>query len=560
MQTLPWLLGALALALAVPGAGGAGPAANGRIVFASDRNGAAELFSVESDGTELRRLTRSFPAAAYGLDWSPRGGRIAFSRPLGSRGAKEIWTTRPNGTGLRRLTRPAGRCDSFPAWSPDARRIAFARDRCGGGRELWIMNADGSNPRRIRTLVGDQTWHISWSPDGKLLAVEGVGGGCAVLLVPVSGAAPRRQFCRLPIQGVAFSPDGRRLAFSRSGSVNDTYLFIARLDGGGLRRIGPRLRRADGLTWSRAGVIAFSTTGRQAGIHTIRADGTGLRRLTRAPTSLFDGSPAWSADGRTLAYVRGSGDFFDGQLRTVRADGARDRAIARYAPASSPSWTADGKSIVFAQGAPPTHAHIIGERGGPGRILLERPGEIAHPRLAPGGTSLAYVFHGLWSLVFVRKLPAGPTRTLAGGDSPAWSPDGKRLAYIGFDTDDDGLTFPGSVWTVNPDSTGRQRLTRGVDASTPAWSPDGGRIAFVTDDDDGLGDVWVMDANGADQRLLTEGGARPSWSSDGRLIVFTRDDDLIVVDVASGNERTLVREGQLVSGRVSGPAWQPFRR
>ena len=82
----------------------------------------------------------------------------------------------------------------------------------------------------------------------------------------------------------------------------------------------------------------------------------------------------------------------------------------------------------------------------------------------------------------------------------------------------------------------------------------------MTDDDDGLGDVWVMDADGGNQRLLTQGGTRPSWSSDGRLIVFTRDDDLIVVDVASGNERTLVREGQLVAGRVSGPAWQPFRR
>ena len=105
------------------------------------------------------------------------------------------------------------------------------------------------------------------------------------------------------------------------------------------------------------------------------------------------------------------------------------------------------------------HAHIIGERGGPGRILLERPGEIAHPRLAPGGTSLAYVYYGLSSHVFVRKLPAGPTRTLAGGESPAWSPDGKRLAYIGIDTDDGA--FSRSVYTVNPDSTGRRRLTHG---------------------------------------------------------------------------------------------------
>ena len=95
-------------------------------------------------------------------------------------------------------------------------------------------------------------------------------------------------------------------------------------------------------------------------------------------------------------------------------------------------------------------------------------------------------------------------------DSPAWSPDGRRIA------------FPSSgIRVVNADGSGLRRLTR-EGRGTPAWSPDGRRIAFVSRRDGNL-EIYVMNADGSGQRRLTRNAVRdsdPVWSPDGRKVAF----------------------------------------
>jgi TolB protein len=111
------------------------------------------------------------------------------------------------------------------------------------------------------------------------------------------------------------------------------------------------------------------------------------------------------------------------------------------------------------------------------------------------------------------------TRTAPLESSPSWSSDGKRIAYA---------RYPG-IWVMT--ANGRLRHPITVSASPgfdffPAWSPDGSRIAFVSSRGGGLGDIWLMQADGSHSVQLTSNSrddTRPCWSPDGRWLAFTSD-------------------------------------
>ena len=105
--------------------------------------------------------------------------------------------------------------------------------------------------------------------------------------------------------------------------------------------------------------------------------------------------------------------------------------------------------------------------------------------------------------------------------APAWSPDGRKLAFV---SDRDGASFWGEareISVVNADGSGRRNLTGNpASDSDPAWSPDGRKIAFVSNFE-----IYVMNADGSRQQNLTRDPARdlaPAWSPDGKRIVFER--------------------------------------
>lgn len=109
------------------------------------------------------------------------------------------------------------------------------------------------------------------------------------------------------------------------------------------------------------------------------------------------------------------------------------------------------------------------------------------------------------------------------------------------------------LFTLNPDGSGLTNITRSVGQETePAWSPDGRRIAFIRD-----GKVHVMDADGDAVRILTpntEGVEEsPAWSPDGSLIAFARDRDLWLMRADGNDPRLLLRD----PGEIHDPSWSP---
>lgn len=138
--------------------------------------------------------------------------------------------------------------------------------------------------------------------------------------------------------------------------------------------------------------------------------------------------------------------------------------------------------------------------------------------------------------------------------APAWSPDGRRLAF----TRRRGERSP--VWTMNLDGTGLRRLTQSTETDQdPAWSPDGMTIAFTPIYPSA---IWLIDADGSNERQLTmprgEGDFQPDWSPDGHWIAFSRatesGHDIHVVRSDGTGLRRLTKHNR--HGNYD-PAWSP---
>lgn len=258
-------------ALARGGKGGTGgTAAAGRIYFASHFTGNHELYSVNADGSDLRRLTTSAARESHPAV-SPDGRRIAFVRQDGSNPA-EIWVADANGSKARRRL---GALDSMQffynvAWSPDGRRLAFSYQNDVSTKfRIGIMDANSGGPTII-TQADEEGWLPSWSPDGTQLAFVArtpIGEQIFTANADGSGREQRTSFDGGDYQCCGFtawSPDGTRILF-----------------------------RTQDLSTS------------EIQLRQIRTDNWVQHQIPGAPIVL--NTPAWSPDGTRIVYSNGTG-------------------------------------------------------------------------------------------------------------------------------------------------------------------------------------------------------------------------------------------------------------
>jgi len=157
------------------------------------------------------------------------------------------------------------------------------------------------------------------------------------------------------------------------------------------------------------------------------------------------------------------------------------------------------------------------------------------------------------------QLTVSPARDLR----PVWSPDGTRIAFYSDRSDNR------DIWVMNADGSDQKQLTTDpADDARPAWSPDGKRLAFDSDRS-GKHDIWVMNADGSDQRQLTTMPGEnlfPSWSPDGTQVAFFSYEggvnDIWVVGTDGNNLRRVTtgladeRRNQCTFS-CHQPAWSP---
>jgi Tol biopolymer transport system component len=270
-----------------------------------------DLYAVQVDGTGLTRLTHGH---RVGYDWELRGATLAYARDLGGR--PQLYSVQPDGSALRRL---ALREASQPAASAGGGQIAFMI-----GYTYYLMRSDGTGVRRLARAGGNGN-APSWSPDGKRVLVTD-GRGLAIVDVRTRHSVHVRGTGKHDAYG-DWSPDGRRLAFARLTERGGSIYVV------GARGGRPRLVRRNALhpAWSPDGRrIAFDrpTAFNGSAVWTMRSDGSGARRVSH--TSNFDANPEWSPDGRWLLFASLRGSNENGlSLGLMRRDGSAAHLLRR---------------------------------------------------------------------------------------------------------------------------------------------------------------------------------------------------------------------------------------
>ena len=206
--------------------------ASADIAFLSDRDGKGDIYVMNDDGSNVRRVTDT-PFTQGNLSWSPDGRQITFATDIHSTGAGqgqqvEVFIINADGSGEQNLTEhPA--LDGSPNWSPDGKLLAFASDRSGRKSEIHIMEVATRKVWQLTDTDGQSDFVSGpdWSPDGTQIAYEysKAGQGRQIYIMDADGGRswsllkkPRRGAFGGAILSFApnWSPDGKHLLYNES--------------------------------------------------------------------------------------------------------------------------------------------------------------------------------------------------------------------------------------------------------------------------------------------------------------------------------------------------------
>jgi dipeptidyl aminopeptidase/acylaminoacyl peptidase len=299
----------------------------------------------------------------------------------------------------------------------------------------------------------------------------------------------------------------------------------------------------------------------------------GIEHLVERPA----GAGNWSSDGAHVAFFRPDSDGIP-RLLVCSSDGGSERQLSDLAiylelgdgtdrrdVMGGPQWAPNSSAIAFLTDGESANGGWIrivdwGQSGA--RAALRHRALDRTPRWSPDGRRIAFIGRrDGHDDIYVGDVDGRPVQlTFSRWDNtdPDWSPDGSTLAFISQRSDKD--LFSNSICTVPASGGEVTRLThddRSNDRS-PKWSPDGRTLAFVSNRED-VDDIWLIEADGSDLRQLTSGPGDkgdPRWSPDGARIAFTRvygGSVDIQMTSKTGDEST-----PLVSGGVNlHPRWSP---
>ena len=423
--------------------------------------------------------------------------------------------------------------------------------------------------------------HPALSPDGARIAFSWHGD----IWVGPAGGGRAERLTHHPAheQKPAWSPDGKRLAFTRN-MLGNLDLFVVDGASKDVRRLTYHSSDDDAAAWSPNGEwIAFQSTrdsnldlclnSRVWDVWRMPASGGTATRVTR-----FRGqNPAWSPDGKRIAYDRYATGYADGEhnIFLIAADGSGlPRAVASGRE-DSRRPTFRGDTLYFSHEA--NGIHRSGARnvwkttvqgGGLIQVTGHRGDHVTWPTTAEESPLLVYEYdfdlHSVdlrdarptpKKIGFTAELPYRDeprTRTFTSGFSaPAWSPSGSRIAFA----------CRGDLWTASPEGGDARRLTEGESHDRdPSWSADEKRIVYCSGPWAMPGNVTLLDVKGKTSRRISreEGLYRsPNLSPDGTKIVVSREQDgetdLWIMDVETGAARAIVAEKNVeeTSGRFS---------
>lgn len=230
----------------------------------------------------------------------------------------------------------------------------------------------------------------------------------------------------------------------------------------------------------------------------------------------IDESPAWSPDGRWIAYHHFNSNPEDNLYPTglyIIDTSGNNRRLVIPGPAYNPDWSPDGKKIAFNSGDIFTITPT-----GDDLTRITDIGNAFFPNWSPNGTMIVYdVTSGKKNGLWILNLITNSNIHLGLGRDADWAPSSEKLVYVG----PPGTTGSESqIWITDTIGINNVQLTSNgsIVNRYPAWSPNNSLIAWTTDKS-----IWLMDTDGKNQReLINDYSSYPSWSPDSKKIAFQK--------------------------------------
>jgi Tol biopolymer transport system component/DNA-binding winged helix-turn-helix (wHTH) protein len=411
------------------------------------------------------------------------------------------------------LTSLAG-TEAWPAFAPDGEQVAFAwSGEKYDNTDLYVTLVGSTSVRRLTTDPRED-YAPSWSPDGRRIAFLRRIGNAARIHVMSALGGPDLQVSDFPVGAtmpnaliasqIGWSPDGRYVV---------------------------------------AGRDPWSSRAESAGIYLIPIDGGEPRAMTRPASPAFDFSPAFSPDGRRVAYASCESPGLEAStllperclVRSVEVDArfeavgaGRTLTVQPVGPAGL-AWSRDGKSILFVgEGRSSANLLRLWIDGTLEPEIVELAGSHAeHPATVASRDRLLFSRYD-WDAHLYRFTPGHPPERVAASSSfegdAHFSPDGRQLAFTS------GRSGKIAIWVAAANGSHARQLTsdRWAWQGSPNWSPDGRVIAFDAHDADGHVHIWTIPAEGGYARRLTSATGdqtAPTWSRDGKWIYYSDNRD-----------------------------------
>ena len=402
--------------------------------------------------------------------------------------------------------------ETTPAFSPDGRQIAYAWDGGGppGQQSIYVRLVDGGNPLRLTSGAHDE--NPVWSPEASRIAfLRYSQAGVQVLLVPALGGA-----------------------HTLIGTITDFQLLRRRL-----------------LTWSPAAdelIVADSTGGPTEGsrrsLFAVRISSGERRRLTSPPVGMDDIEPAFSPDGRKLAFLRKHGASY--QFHVIDTPGGPSRQLATEQNVEGFAWSSDSRSLVFCTNAsPPRRVQVVPVAGGnPVPAHFQLGSGVRDLVLSPSGGRIAFVHEQKDRNIWALSNSAGVFRPLIAStrsdEDPRISPDGLKIAF----TSNRAGAY--EVWVCERDGSNPHPVTsQRTFAGSAAWSPDSRTLAYDAAVDSPTA-IWLVNAAGGPSRRLLNPpspGFIPNWSADGTWLYYAAKQQIWKTRVDGGQPLQVTRQG-----------------
>ena len=409
-----------------------------------------------------------------------------------------LWTVPRSGGEARQLT--TGGHETTPYYSPDGKWIAFT-GQYDGNADVYVIPAEGGEPKRLTWHPGNDT-PVGWTPDGKKVLFTSARQSYAdferLYTISVDGGVPEV----LPMwrgEAASFSPDGARIAYvpnlrwqdswKRYRGGQTTPIYIVRLNDLQLEKVPRENSNDDAPVWMGDTIYFLSDRNGPVTLFAYDAKSKTVKQVLE--NNSFD-LKSVNAGPDVLVYEQFGGIYlFD--PRTGKSNRVNIQ-IAADLPATRPHWVKVGDKIQNA-GISPSGARAVFEARGE---ILTVPGEKGD----------------------IRNLTR--TTTVAERD-PAWSPDGKWIAFFS----DESAEY--ALHLVDQSGLGEvKKINLGNPPSFfygPTWSPDSKKIAFA----DKRLNLWYVDIEkGAPVKVVTDvydaWGVRFSqtWSPDSKWITYSR--------------------------------------